>query len=58
MKPITFDVKYWNPERPLERITCDDPEQAIEDLKNLILQEDVSGVQMTVEKNHPIERGY
>lgn len=55
MKPITFDVKYWNPERRLERITVADPEKAIEDLKALLLQPEVSGVQMTVEKHHPIE---
>lgn len=57
MKPITFDVKYWT-DRPLERVTVEDPEHAIVHLKELLLQADVSGVQMTVEKNHPIERGY
>jgi hypothetical protein len=58
VKPITFDVQYWAPKRPLERITVESPEDAITNLKELLLHPDVSGVQMTVEKHHPIEAGW
>lgn len=57
MKPITIDVKYWAP-RALERITVTQPEDAITNLKELLLHPDVSGVQMTVEKSDQSERGY
>ena len=59
MKPITIDVQYWPKyERRMERVTVADPEKFIEDLKALLYQAEVSGLQITISKNHPIERGY
>lgn len=54
MKPITFDVAYWegvkgdNP----SRITLDDPGNMVIELKALLHDPAVRGVQVTVEKNH------
>jgi len=54
MKPITFDVQYWpgvkgkNP----SRITLDDGRTMVTDLRKLLRDPAVRGVQVTVEKTH------
>lgn len=54
MKPITFDVVYWegvqgdNP----SRITLDDGGKMVTELRTLLRDPAVRGVQITVEKNH------
>lgn len=58
MKPITLDFTFWDKSRRMERITVEEPERAISHIKDLLMQKDVQGVQMTVEKSHPDEGGY
>lgn len=59
MKPITIGVQYWPQyDRRMECVTVAEPEKFIENLKALLYQAEVSGLQITIAKNHPIERGY
>ncbi len=58
MQPITLDFTFWDPKRRLERITVQEPELAIDQIKDLLMQPEVSGVQMTVQKSHRGEHGF
>lgn len=58
MKPITLDFTFWNKDRRMERVTVDQPELAIERIKELLMQPEVSGVQMTVQKSFQHEEGF
>lgn len=58
MKPITLDFTFWDKSRRMERITVQEPEKAIDQIKELLRSQEVSGVQMTVEKSHRGEYGY
>lgn len=54
MKPITFDVQYWDGvqgDNP-SRIICENPGNMVIELKALLHDPAVQGVQVTVEKTH------